>query len=296
MRIFNLILIILFAGDCTAQVQPKELVKNNDDNTLLWQISGNGLKQPSYLFGTFHLLCKEDVHFSDQLKAAVQNSNEIYMELNMGDPEIAQEALKLVYMNGGKKLKDLYTDSEYKRVNNYFNDSLQMPLAYVDKMKPYFLMALLYPKMLPCTTTSGIEEQLMQLAKEDKKQIKGLETIEFQASVFDSIPYKEQAKELLQSIDSIGAYRVEFDSMLTIYKSQTINKIEGLFDKSEFGMEGHEDILLDNRNKDWVGKLKKNMADESVFVAVGAGHLVGKNGLIELLRKQGYVVIPLLNK
>ena len=292
MRIFILITAVLYANVCTAQTK---LIKNKDDNSLLWQISGNGLKEPSYLFGTFHLLCKDDVHFSNQLKTAVANAKEIYMELDMDDPATMSAGMKLMYMQGGKKLKDFYTDSEYTRLRNYFNDSLQMPIAFMERMKPYFLVALLYPKMLPCATTSGVEEQLVQLAKQDKKEIQGLETMQFQASIFDSIPYAEQAKELLKSIDSINAYKDEFDTMLNVYKMQTINKIEELFNKSEFGMDEHEDILLDNRNKNWVAKLKKIMQDESVFVAVGAGHLVGPKGLIALLQKQGYEVIPLLN-
>ncbi len=296
MRIFILIITVLFTGACTAQTTSAKLIRNADNNSLLWQISGNGLKAPSYLFGTFHLLCKEDVHFSNQLKTAVTNSKEIYMELDMDDPATISEGLKLMYMQGNKKLKDFYSDSEYTRLQNYFTDSLQMPIAFMERMKPYFLVALLYPKMLSCATTSGVEEQLVQLAKEDKKEIQGLETMQFQASIFDSIPYAEQAKELLKSVDSINEYRQEFDTMLNVYKTQTISRIETLFNKSEFGMDEHEDILLDNRNKDWVIKLKKIMQHETVFVAVGAGHLVGPKGLIALLQKEGYIVVPLLNK
>ena len=136
----------------------------------------------------------------------------------------------------------------------------------------------------------------MKLVKLEKKEIKGLETMEFQASVFDSIPYEEQAKELLKSIDSIAANKQLFDTMLNVYKSQQLNEIENLFNKSELGVEEHQEILLDNRNKNWVGQLKNIMKTTSVFVAVGAGHLVGKVGLIELLRKEGYTLKPLLNQ
>jgi len=123
-----------------------------------------------------------------------------------------------------------------------------------------------------------------------------LETMEFQASVFDSIPYEEQAKELLKSIDSIAVNKQLFDTMLNVYKSQQLKEIENLFNKSELGLEEHQDILLDNRNRNWVGQLKNIMKTTSVFVAVGAGHLVGKAGLIELLRKEGYTLRPILNQ
>jgi len=293
MRILSLIIIIFFAGNCTAQTN---LITNKDDNSLLWQISGNGLKHPSYLFGTFHLLCKDYIHFSNQLKAAIESSKEIYMELKMDDPKLLMEGLKFLYMKDNKKLKDFYSDSEYNKVSTYFNDSLNTDLGVVQAMKPYFLMSLLYTKMLPCKPTSGVEEELVSLAKADQKQIKGLETMEFQASVFDSISYDEQAKDLLKSIDSIKTYTSEFNDMLSVYMSQQINKIGALVNKTEFGINEHDDILLDDRNRNWVQQLKTIMANESVFVAVGCGHLVRDKGLIELFRKEGYKVIPLFNK
>ena len=150
--------------------------------------------------------------------------------------------------------------------------------------------------MMPCKTVSGIEEELMKMAKQQKKEIKGLETIEFQSAVFDSIPYEEQAKELLKSIDSMSTYQKYFDTMMTVYKTQQLTEIEKLFKDTEFGMEDHQDLLLNDRNKNWVNQLKIIMKDETVFVAVGAGHLVGKEGLINLLREEGYTLKPILNK
>ena len=271
--------------------------KQEDGNTLLWQVSGNGLKKPSYLFGTFHLLCKDDIHFSQQLQNSVKESDEIYMELDLDDPSTMLSGLLYMNMKDGKKLKDLYSPSDYKKVESYFNDTLHSPLMLLERMKPYFLVALLYPKMMNCKTSSGVEEELVKLAKEDKKEIQGLETMEFQASVFDSIPYDWQAKELLKNIDSFSEYKKEFDTMIIQYKNQELNAMEKALSKSEFGSDSkYEDLLLTNRNKNWVKQLKDIMKKESVFVAVGAGHLAGDKGLISLLRKEGYTVVPVYNK
>lgn len=292
--IFSTFLLFLFS--CKAQPAQVSLKANNDNNSLLWEVSGNGLKKNSYLFGTFHLLCKSDINFSSQLKAATGNADKIYMELDMDDPSVLMGGLLMMNMKEGKKLKDLYTEAEYNKLSNYFKDSLHVPVSFLQNTKPYFLVAMLYPKMMPCKTVSGVEEELMKLAKTQQKEIKGLETMEFQAAVFDSIPYSEQAKELLKSIDSMTVYKKYFDTMVNVYKSQELEKIERLFSQSEFGMEEHQDILLDDRNKNWVGQLKTIMLKESVFVAVGAGHLVGNKGLIALLKKEGYTVRPLLNR
>ena len=292
--LFYVLSSILFVA-CKAQTGTPFL-KQKNDNTLLWEVSGNGLKQPSFLFGTFHLLCKDDIHFSDQLKRAMRQSDEIYMELDMDDPTMMLSGMLYMNMKGGKTLKDLYTPEEYKRLQNYFSDSLKMPLALLQSAKPYFLVALLYPGMMNCKTPSGVEEELVKIAKKEKKEIKGLETMQFQASIFDSIPYELQAKELLKNIDSFSVNKQEFQTMLGYYKNQQLDSIKNMVTKSEFGSDKYDNLLLNDRNKNWVKKLKEIMKNESVFIAVGAGHLVGDEGLISLLTKAGYKVEPLENK
>ena len=84
--------------------------------------------------------------------------------------------------------------------------------------------------------------------------------------------------------------------MLRFYKNQNLDSIKTMLGKSEFGSEKYDNLLLNNRNKKWVKELDTIMKKESVFVAVGAGHLVGEQGLINLLKKQGYTVKPLENR
>jgi uncharacterized protein len=291
----KLVLALVMVSSCRAQVKPPVLAGQKDGNTLLWEVSGNKLKKPSYIFGTFHLMCKDDIKFSNALKQAVHYSDLMYLELDMDDPATMLGAIALMNMKDGKKLKDLYTAAEYARVERFFKDSLKMGLMLFERMKPSMTGALLYPKMMPCKTTSGVEEQLMQLAKQDKKEIKGLETMAFQASVFDSIPYEKQAEELLKTVDSLQQYKKYFATMLTVYKSQRINDIEKMFSDEKFGMAENPDVLLYNRNRNWIKQLKIIMQKQSIFAGVGAGHLVGKQGLIELLRSEGYTVRAVAN-
>ncbi len=168
-------------------------------------------------------------------------------------------------------------------------------MMLLQRAKPYFLVALLYPKMMNCNSPAGVEEELIKIAKEDKKEIKGLETIQFQASVFDSIPYDVQAKELLKNIDSFSVYKKEFADLMNFYKTQQLDSMQSLLAESDFGTDKYDDLLLNNRNKKWIIKLNEIMKNESVFVAVGAGHLTGEYGLISLLRKEGYKVEALEN-
>jgi uncharacterized protein YbaP (TraB family) len=155
-------LIIIITCACNAQQNKLSFKKESSNNSLLWQVTGKGLAKPSFLFGTFHLLCKDDIHFSNPLKSAIQYADDVYMELDMDDPSLLLSGFMYLNMKNDKSLKDLYTADEYKRIETYFNDSLKMPLMMLQKAKPYFLIALLYPKMMKCATFSGIEEEVVK--------------------------------------------------------------------------------------------------------------------------------------
>ncbi len=294
MKIFYLLATVFLFQSCSAQPQTK-LAQSKDDNTLLWEISGNGLKKPSYMFGTFHILCKDDIKFSNNLQTALKESNEVYFEMDLDDPKNTLGGMFFMNMKN-KTLKDLYTPAELEKVSKFFKDSLKMNLSFFNKMKPMMLEAMLYPRMMPCKTPSGVEMELMTIAKKEKKEIKGFETIEFQSSVFDSIPYEVQAKALLKDIDSTEKYKVYFNKMVNIYKNQETGKLAQLMADTTFSGGENDDVLLKNRNENWVKQLKTILKESNIFMGVGAAHLFGKDGLIVLLRKEGYSVKAIENK
>lgn len=296
MKLFYALGLFFIANTAFAQSGSSSLKTNADDNTLLWEISGNGLTAPSYLFGTFHLLCREDIHFSEAVKQAIGKTAEVYLELDLDDPSTLMGAMMLMHMKDGIKLKDLYTSGEYLRIANYFKDSLKTPITLFERLKPEFLIALLYPKMIACQSAASVEEALMQIAKENAKAVNGLETMAYQASLFDSIPYEKQADALLNNIDSMEKSRTYFNRMLAAYNNQRLDEIEKIINTPEFDTNENMEVLLDNRNRNWVIQLRQIMKKNPVFTAVGAGHLAGKNGLIALLKADGYVVRGLENK
>ncbi len=268
---------------------------NKDNNSLLWEISGKDIKQPSYLFGTFHLMCKEDIHFSENLLKALKYSSSLYLEIDLDDPTNTFNAFKYMYMKDGITLRKLFDSTQYKKIQKFFSDSLHMTMSMVEKMKPAFSSSLVYPFMMTCKTTDGIEMELIKKSKQLQKESYGFETVEFQSSIFDNIPYNEQATALYNMIDSIDAYKSNFIKMLSLYKSQRLDEIEKSFN-DEPGFEEQKDVLLTNRNKNWVSQLKNILPQSTIFIAVGAGHLAGEIGLIQLLKNEGYTLKPVYNK
>ena len=294
MRVIYLIAITLVIQSCAAQNILK-LPVNKDNNTLLWEVSGKGLKQPSYLFGTFHILCKDDIQFSANLQTALKASQQVYFEMDLDDPKNTLGGVFFMNMKN-TTLADLYSKEELQKVSVFFKDSLKMNLSFFNKMKPMLLSALLYPRMMPCKTPSGVEMELMTIAKKEKKEILGFETIEFQSSVFDSIPYSVQAKDLLKSIDSLNKYKVYFNKMMVTYKNQQTDSLVAIVNDKTFSEGENNDALLKNRNRNWVNQLTDILPKKNIFMAVGAAHLFDKDGLIMMLREMGYTVKPIENK
>jgi uncharacterized protein YbaP (TraB family) len=135
---------------------------------------------------------------------------------------------------------------------------------------------------------------LVELAGKQKSEVIGLETLEEQMAIFDTIPYKDQVKMLLTLIDSLPQARKEFKDLIALYKSENISELYQMTLKSEFGMESNQDIMLFDRNKKWISRIQKLIADKPTIFAVGAAHLGGEKGVIALLRKEGYTLRPIL--
>jgi uncharacterized protein YbaP (TraB family) len=280
-------------ASCFAQTNEVSYQKN--DNSLLWEISGNGLAKPSYLFGTFHLMCKEDMVFSKNFSNALSNANMLVMEMDLSDSKNTFGAMDFIQMKNGESLSKLLSKNDYDRASEFFKDSLKMSLSFFDNMKPAFLQALFYPLMMSCKQSGSLEENIMARAKKANKQIKGLETIAQQSAVLDVIPYQEQAKALMELINDFKNQKLNFEQLLNSYKSQNAIEIIKLIETDpEF--KNQKATLLDNRNMNWVNQFEQLMPQSSIFAAVGAGHLFGEQGLIQLLRKKGYQLQPIENK
>lgn len=257
------------------------------ENSLLWEITGPGLKKPSYLFGTIHLICPADFSLSDSLKAAVTRTEQVALEMDMDDPGMMATMMKTMNMSGGNELKKLVSEQEYARLDRFYKDSVGIGLAMFEKAKPFVLMGPLFSSVLDCQPQS-YETALMGLAGKQQSEVIGIETLEEQMAIFDTIPYKDQVKMILTMIDSLPQARKEFRSMIGLYKSQNINELYRLTLQSDFGMEGNEEVMLFSRNQKWVPRMRKIMSAKPTFFAVGAAHLGGEKGVIALLRKEGY--------
>ena len=271
------------------------------ENSLLWKISGRGLSQPSYLFGTIHMIPAQDFMLSDATKSALQSAGRVAFEIDtedMSNPLALFGLMDKMMMANDTSLADLLTEEDYGVVKAHF-EKQGMPMFLFERIKPMFLSVMASEdvssfNMQGSGDIKSYELELTEMAKQQSKDIVGLETMEFQMSLFDSIPYSAQARMLMEAVRAEKDTTAEgsFDQMVQLCKNQDIVGMQSMMGKegSAGSLGGYEDLLLLRRNRSWIPIMEQLMKEGPVFFAVGAGHLAGEEGVIALLRAAGYSV------
>lgn len=269
------------------------------EKSLVWQISGNGLKKPSYLYGTIHLIPKSEFEFPPAAREGLDNVKRVTFEIDMKEMTNLRTQMGLItkaFMPGGKTLKDLLPAEDYAFVKEKMNEK-GLAGGMFERMKPMFLSTLFSTDDDSGLTTSSrmtsVEMELYRMARRRKLETAGLETTAYQMAIFDSIPYESQAKMLVETLRSEEINENgedELTKMLKLYREQDISGMQEMFENPQYGMSNYGDILLKNRNRNWIPVMGRMMREQPTLFAVGAGHLGGENGVVALLRKEGYKV------
>lgn len=256
--------------------------------SLLWEVSGNGLNQNSYLFGTIHMICPSDFLMDDRIKKAFEDADKLIMELDMDDPEIMQKMQKSSLNPGMKNIKSAFSETDAAALNEFLTANYGAGLDQLGILKPFMLISMITVKQLPCEQIESYELFFTNLAKTQNKNIEGLESVEYQMGLFDEIPEEILLKEISKMVTSDDAIE-EFEQMVRTYTAEDIDQLYLMIAENEL-IGNFKELMLDNRNKNWIPLMEKNIKENQVFFAVGSGHWGGKNGLINLLRNQGYQV------
>ena len=276
---------IFFFTLCSMQ----SIAQRDKTNTLLWEISGNGLQQPSYLFGTIHMICKEDFLISEIVKQKFNSSKQVYLELDMDDPQLQVTMMQQMQLPDKETLKNKLGESDFKKLDSFLQKEMNMNLVMFDKFKPMMVMSILAQRLLPCAGMESYDMNFAKMATEQKKELLGLEKVEDQLGVFDAIPDSLEIRSIMNMVNDFESHKKEFSRMSSIYKTQDLDALYQLMAESP-EMMGSQELLLDRRNRNWIPVMESVMKNSSTFFAVGAGHLAGSQGVLELLRKQGYKV------
>jgi uncharacterized protein YbaP (TraB family) len=267
---------------------------------LMWKITGNGLTKPSYLFGTHHLIDKEQIKGFDKVMAIAKEAETVVGEMNMTDMAAVQQKLMKASLLSGKTCKELYSADDYAFLDKEFKALLGTGLDQLGVMKPMALSTvyLLYSYLKMTASTKqpqAVDIMFQNLAKENGKKVVGLETPEYQADVlFNSSTIERQAEILLKQVREKDKYAEMINKLNEAYLQGDFIKAEQL-DKDDDSMNPEERlVLITNRNNNWMKQLPDLINQQACFVAVGFLHLVGDLGLVNQLKKAGYTLEPVV--
>ncbi|MDO5616523.1 MAG: TraB/GumN family protein [Cruoricaptor ignavus] len=259
------------------------------EKALLWEISGNGIEKPSYIFGTYHMMCKNDFTLDESISSALAKTDKVYLEIDFSNPNEIQNFQKM--MMAEKTISEQLSAEKLEKFKSGLKD-YGYDLESLNQLSPMVLYSMLMQKFFDCQPNElqMLDMQIMQMAMANGKAMGGLETAEQQMEIFAKYVTID---ELYNMVTAFEKNKKLTQDMLKAYVTQDLNNLYVHFgDIGEITKEQVE-IFLDKRNENWVKAMPQIIKSQPTFFAVGAGHLPGDKGVINLLREQGYTVKPI---
>lgn len=257
------------------------------ENSMLWKITGNGLKQESYLFGTVHMLCPDDFEIKQKCLDALDKSQEVVFEVDLSNPDNAQKLR--AYSAPDTAFIKTFSDREVQKMDSVLTAE-DLSIKLLDYVSPVAVVSLFTMKGLNCTDPTKMksyEMELSAIATAKGKVIGELETIDMQFALLKDII---TPKLFMESVYQLNKYPALTAKMVAAYKTENLGALTALIQDPTWMTDEQKEKLLNERNENWTAIIPKMIKDQSCFIAVGAGHLAGDKGLITLLRKIGYTV------
>lgn len=262
---------------------------------LLYEISGNGLTKSSYLFGTHHMVPVQTATKIPGLFRAFNDCSAVVGEFVDDNPEEMQRQI-LIASKMEESIFKLLTTEEEVLIDSALQAELGLTLANVQYMRPNVIAMIYEMTVRERVLKSQMEDMAMdsyfQVAgSELGKAVYGLETVDDQLKMLlRSIPIERQAEILIETIRNADYIITENSKLDSLYEKGDLEGLYEMLIETEDMTEAEKFLLVDERNHTWLPKIEEIIKQESCFIAVGALHLPGNDGLINLLRKAGYKV------
>lgn len=259
--------------------------------SILWKISGNGLEQPSYLFGTVHILDSSHFYLHKTVIEKIKSADKMVFEINTNEPDYQKKALNFSFMSNDS-LENIFDEDEYQELQVFFKNEFNFPLTAVHKMKPFYLASVINVLSMPKNAIS-YEAELKKIAIENELEITGISTLELENEILEKMNMDVQKYTLYQAIEEHKTGYKQREQIIELYRKKDINAIYEIMKKDATSEDSIVyDIIFTKRHEVWIPNMIKLMNEQTCFFAVGVGHLPGEKGLLNLLIEEGYKVKP----
>jgi uncharacterized protein YbaP (TraB family) len=277
---------------------------------LLWKVTPPVNSPSLYLFGTMHISAGYFLEKNTYIQDAIKNSDVVFTEASLDEASIATQIMKYVFLPEGIRLSDSLSAAEWARLDSALRifGNPMISAQSLNSCKPMYILVMLQSGLLQQTDSSmksalenSVDFSVIQFANTQKKNLRYFETAEQQLQfLFNDPPLDMQFRLLkgaLAQQKGIDSGLILVEKIADYYHQQKLDTIAMILDYLNHGSRDVQTLyksLLQARNERWVETIEHfvSIGRNSAFMAVGAGHLVGEEGLISLLRKKGYVVEP----
>lgn len=260
--------------------------------TLLWQISIDGLSGVSYVFGTMHVRDQRVFQRLDKVYAAIESCEAFAAEFNL-DAASNLQGLQAFSMPDNQAIENLLSPKKYQKLRQMLRKSSNIELDYLKYSQPILISNLVEESILANNMPFALDQHLWQYAAQHDKMMLGIETLEEQIAILGRIPIKHQLQSLLSTVRNISRHRQNLLRMAQWYENGNIRQ---LYQASRRGAHGLRKLLLYDRNERMALRIKELSKDQTVFCAIGAAHLAGAKGVLKLLKQKGLKVKPIQMK
>lgn len=276
---------------------------------LLYRISHKSLAEPSYIVGTYHLAPASFVDSIPGAKAALETVDVVCGEVVMSEMQSKaneKKVMEAMMLPDGKSLEDVLTADEMQRLNTYMDKVMGMNLnnslvkSQMGKMTPMALSTQLqlvqYMKLTPkFNPLKLIDAHFQKAAQKAGKEVAGLETVDFQIeTLYKGATLERQKQQLFCMVDNDEYYTLQMKELAAAFFAQDM---QALYEATEEKLGNmcdstpeEEEALIYGRNKTWAEKMPAMMNKAPTLFVVGAAHLPGDKGVLELLKAKGYTV------
>jgi uncharacterized protein len=272
--------------------QPQE--SRAQGKSFLWKVQSK--QNTIYLLGSIHALRPENYPLKPAIEQAYERSKRLVLEIDLGSaaPDKVQALIlqKGVYLDG-RTLRQSVSEKTFSLLQKQAEE-FGLPIQAVERFKPWYAaITLLSLKLnkLGFNQRQGVDWYFFSRAKKDHKEVAGLETLEYQFGLFDEMSIADQEEMLLQTLKEMDLLERELDKLVRGWVGGDVNALDTLLLESFREHPKVEQSLLIERNRQWLPKVEGYLArGEPCLVVVGAAHLIGSGGLVEILKARGYTV------
>lgn len=259
-----------------------------ENKSLLWEVSGNGLEKPSYVFGTIHMICQDDYIMTETIQNTLKNVDAFYAEIDFSNPE--NMAVMQQSMTSEIPLSERLEPAKYNELKSLLKEVVDLDITQFEHLTDAAIVSMVTFKSFPCTDFKMYELELLQTAAATQKKMGGLETATEQMEILGKTLGIDAVFEMLNDLKKDGFKSTK--EMVALYTNQDMQGLYDYMKKSSYMTDEVYNEMLTKRNHNWINEMPELMKNQSVFFAVGAAHLSGNDGVLKLLKDNGYTVKP----